>query len=1558
MDEEVEIQYPDKMETTAVVDESEEKDEEGQRINPKEQLRQDSTERASNPYIIHGPDDDDASVGYNEGDSKFLSESQRKIAAVARGVSPSTVVKVIPPPPQLLSAGTNAGSNNNINNSNNNNNGGDNDEEVQRGHDSPDPTTPTEPDVDHHRSIFSAGIESLKYVYSFFLLFVSVAIVMGAIFTRQTGGTSPDDTNLHPAVAFFIFWFLILWLAMMEGGQGCLVGLQPIDKEKYAETHPKTHRITQLAHKGDNMERFIVGRQFLVVLVVFVSNLMSSAVDGAEVFGLPSWASEIFLSSGLAVILTTIMLGQLTAQVNATSCMLDFINNYFMLFTTYISLAMEFSGILHSVYLVQIVFSKIAGEPIKSNEPPRTGLQKVFFWSRVAMSLGILSFAFAVTLTALFAGNTTMWGGISPFLSVIIFFILMCVSGMMEGMQIALFAVVNMPEEELKNHPVAYKNCQLTFADSNLQAFLIGRQICVTLCTFVIARVATLNYGEEDENVFGVPDGFQTFFNTGLLGAVITTIIASLAWRVIASSFPVAFLSNPLITLIIRICLLVEASGICSASWALARFQKILVGYQPDEVYLEGAPRHTADPVTRRDRDIDRLVNVVRFIYSSALLGFCIVVVMAAIFEHQTVGTEEYNIHAVVGCIVFWFLIVWLAMMEGGQGSLVGLHPIDKSLYKATHPQAWMTVKIIHKGDNLDRFIIGRQFLVVVVVFVANFLFTVVDGASVLGLPSIVNEIFLSSGLAVMLITVVLGQLTAQVNAAKSMLDFINNHFMIFTAWVSLLVEFSGLLHAVYLPQIVFSKITGKPIDSKEPPRNVWQNLFFWTRVLVSVMVLTFSFLVTLTALFDGKTTVWGGVRPYLAVTIFFVLMGLIGMLEGLQIALFEVINLPDDQFQNHAIAKKNCRLAFAGSNLQAFLIGRQLLVTLFIFTLARVTTLDYGGGDDGTVLGVGDRLQTFFNTGMLGAFITTIVASLIWRVIAAHFPLIFLSNPLIYLIIRLCLFVEASGICGSAWVLGRLNKLAVGYQPDEVYLQGAEPHGTAPVTRRDKDVDVTILMMKYLYSLALLVFSVTVLMAAIFQEQTNVARMTTPLVAFFVFWGLIFCLGIMEGGQGCLVALEPIDPNLYKDSHRMSHKCTALAHEGDNMRRFIVGRQFLVVLAVFMVNYCAAAIDNPSVLGLSRFFNDIFLSSGLAMILITIMWGQLAAQVNAAKCMLDFINNYFVLLATYVSLAIEFSGLLYAAYLVQIIFSNVTGIPIKSKEPPRDAMQNMVFWFRILLSLMILGYSFAATITALFRGKTTAWTTVQPFVSVIIFFLLVLLVGMMEGAQIAIFAVVNVPEDKLRGHAIAYRNCKLVFAQSNLEAFLIGRQIFVTTCMFVLARVSTLNYDTSNDETIFGVSNTLQDIFNTGFLGAIITTLVASLAWRMIASAFPVAFLSNPLVYVIIRFCLILEGSGVCSASWVLGMILKNTFAYKPDATYIGTVEERYAASRSEDAIMDAPDIPFVATGGGSTDREDADGEDSGTDGRNSGSSVGGGAGTVGADVGGTTTETTMAEA
>lgn len=342
-----------------------------------------------------------------------------------------------------------------------------------------------------------------KYFYATCLLIFSVFIVMWLIFEEKTH----ISHDLHPAAAFIILWAALLWLCMIEGGQGALVGLPPVDRELYKDSHKMTYRICTLAHKGDNLDRYLMGRQFLVIFVIFIIEMCGAPIEDAEISWLPQWANNMFLGSGLAMILFTVQLGKVPSQVTASHCMLDYINNYSALLTLYVALGLEFSGILHSSYLLAMIVAKISGKPITSNEPPRTAWQNVFFWFRCLLSLALLGFAFAVTLAALFQGKTTMWSGVPNWLSVILFFVFMSIVGFLEGMQIAFFAVTKMTKEEKGDHRCAKKTCDLLFKGKgrNLPSFMIGRQLCVTLCFFVIARVTTLDVETgTGENIFGV----------------------------------------------------------------------------------------------------------------------------------------------------------------------------------------------------------------------------------------------------------------------------------------------------------------------------------------------------------------------------------------------------------------------------------------------------------------------------------------------------------------------------------------------------------------------------------------------------------------------------------------------------------------------------------------------------------------------------------------------------------------------------------------------------------------------------------------------------------------------------------------------------------------------------------------------------------------------------------------------------------------------------------------------------------------------------------------------
>jgi len=221
---------------------------------------------------------------------------------------------------------------------------------------------------------------------------------------------------------------------------------------------------------------------------------------------------------------------------------------------------------------------------------------RIFFWSKVTMSCGLLVFAVVVTLAAIWDGQTTLWAGVPKIVAVVMFFLLMAIVGMLEGMQIAFFAVSKLTDEERNSNRWARWCCDLLFQDQarGLPGFMIGRQLCVVACFFVMARVTTIKPDNAD-NVLGMGNAAERFFETGLLGAFITTILASIAWQLIASAFPLAFLGNPLTYILLRVCLLVEATGIASGSWVLATVHKKLAGYRRDELYIGTAEERAAE---------------------------------------------------------------------------------------------------------------------------------------------------------------------------------------------------------------------------------------------------------------------------------------------------------------------------------------------------------------------------------------------------------------------------------------------------------------------------------------------------------------------------------------------------------------------------------------------------------------------------------------------------------------------------------------------------------------------------------------------------------------------------------------------------------------------------------------------------------------------------------------------------------------------------------------------------------------------------------------------------
>merc|ERR1712048_1064039 len=115
-----------------------------------------------------------------------------------------------------------------------------------------------------------------------------------------------------------------------------------------------------------------------------------------------------------------------------------------------------------------------------------------------------------------------------------------------------------------------------------------------------------------DTNVMGISDGLQSFLNLGFQGALITTMGGSISWQLVAGAFPVGFLSNIVTYILLRICLFLEATGICNGAWVLASIFKGIFGYQKDELYIGTAEERAARGMkddSQRDIDMAPLVG-------------------------------------------------------------------------------------------------------------------------------------------------------------------------------------------------------------------------------------------------------------------------------------------------------------------------------------------------------------------------------------------------------------------------------------------------------------------------------------------------------------------------------------------------------------------------------------------------------------------------------------------------------------------------------------------------------------------------------------------------------------------------------------------------------------------------------------------------------------------------------------------------------------------------------------------------------------------------------------
>ena len=87
---------------------------------------------------------------------------------------------------------------------------------------------------------FTLAWRKASYWWSTALLIFALTVVLYGI-AMEWNNPPWDQGTTSPAFEVFLFLFLIFWIALLEGSQVSIVGLQSVDIEQIKHSHPRSY---------------------------------------------------------------------------------------------------------------------------------------------------------------------------------------------------------------------------------------------------------------------------------------------------------------------------------------------------------------------------------------------------------------------------------------------------------------------------------------------------------------------------------------------------------------------------------------------------------------------------------------------------------------------------------------------------------------------------------------------------------------------------------------------------------------------------------------------------------------------------------------------------------------------------------------------------------------------------------------------------------------------------------------------------------------------------------------------------------------------------------------------------------------------------------------------------------------------------------------------------------------------------------------------------------------------------------------------------------------------
>jgi len=211
----------------------------------------------------------------------------------------------------------------------------------------------------------SQVFDNIRYVFSTVLSFLSMGVIVYAI--AKGLAALPG----HPVLHYILLVGDLVLLAYLEGLQVAILALEKVRTSTFSDVKraAAAHKLA-VAQRGLNVQRFLVGRQFFVVFVVFLCAQLTTYRGLSTVFTwMPDAMFVVLIGTGLPGALIVLAFGQLMPQLVAATHPITFMNLPGTWSVIQLCLCFETVGVTHFSwvlsYTTKFIFSMGSKEYVK-----------------------------------------------------------------------------------------------------------------------------------------------------------------------------------------------------------------------------------------------------------------------------------------------------------------------------------------------------------------------------------------------------------------------------------------------------------------------------------------------------------------------------------------------------------------------------------------------------------------------------------------------------------------------------------------------------------------------------------------------------------------------------------------------------------------------------------------------------------------------------------------------------------------------------------------------------------------------------------------------------------------------------------------------------------------------------------------------------------------------------------------------------------------------------------------------------------------------------------------